>query len=69
MTKPRYDRSGDDMPVLPEGIHPIEPDGGQEWIINHIRKIDCLRDPTADADVGFGVCVSGGSTYQNFFWD
>ena len=31
MTKPRYDRSGDDMPVLPEGIHPIEPDGGQEW--------------------------------------
>ena len=44
MTKPRYDRSGDDMPVLPEGIHQIEPDGGQEWIINHIRKMENAVD-------------------------
>ena len=42
--------------------------GGWEQIVSGYNG-DCLRDPTADADVGFGVCVSGGSTYQNFFWD
>ena len=31
MTKPRYDRSGDDMPVLPEGVHPIDIPQ-REWV-------------------------------------
>ena len=72
MAKPTNDRSCDDMPVLPEGVHPIdvpqqewvrdrragiqagdvpdayglldEPDGGQEWIINHIRKLENAVD-------------------------
>jgi hypothetical protein len=76
MAKPTNDRSCDDMPVLPEGVHPIDvpqqnlragkrvlrdqentmttparppddefvPSTSEEWIINHIRKLENAVD-------------------------